>query len=233
MDKSIPQHVAIVMDGNGRWAKKRGLPRSMGHKKGIEIVEKVLEFSQKYKIKVLSLFAFSTENWSRDEKEVKFLFDAFLEYLKKKKSKLIAEKIRFVVSGRRDGLPQNLVEVIEDVEKATAINDDFILNIAFNYGGRAEIIDAVKKIVKDVDADIDSINETSFRDYLYNPLVPDVDLMIRTSGESRISNFLLWQLAYAELYFTNDLWPDFGEEEYKKALDEFGGRQRRFGIESN
>lgn len=234
-DNNIPNHVAVIMDGNGRWAKKRGMPRSLGHKKGLEAVELAIESARKTGVTVLSLFAFSTENWNRDSKEIDFLFNAFVDYLKKKKSSLIKNDICLVVSGRRDNLPQILKDTILDVETATRENKSFILNIAFNYGGRAEILDAAKKLAQVIsadDLDVDKLTEEDFSSFLYNSKVPDVDLMIRTSGEQRISNFLLWRLAYSEFYFTEQLWPDFDEDSFRKALKVYAGRKRRFGVES-
>ena len=219
------------MDGNGRWAKRRGLPRNLGHKRGIENVEKISNYAKKKGIKILSLFAFSTENWKRPKEEIDFLFSYLREYLIKNKQRLKKEGTFLNVIGRREALPPDLVVQIEEVIEATKENKDFILNIALNYGGRAEIVDAVNKIIFDYKEERVSppLDEEDFRRYLYSPFIPDVDLLIRTSGEMRISNFLLWRLAYTEFYFTDTLWPDFSEIELDRALEAFSQRKRRFG----
>ncbi|MBN2120658.1 MAG: isoprenyl transferase [Candidatus Omnitrophica bacterium] len=232
MDKSIPRHIAIIMDGNGRWARKRGLPRNIGHKKGMENAEKILDYAHNRGVKILSLFTFSTENWTRPREEIGFLFSSLKEYLKKKKKKLMDENIRLNLMGRKDNLPQDLLAQIDDVEAATRNNKDFVINLVFNYGGRAEIVDAANKILlgfKQGKIKDSGITEENFQNYLYSPFVPDVDLLIRTSGEQRISNFLLWRAAYCEIYFTKTLWPDFGPKDFDKALEEFAKRDRRFG----
>ena len=216
------------MDGNGRWAKRRGLPRREGHKKGMEIVEAVLEHAVERGIKFLSLFAFSTENWIRPKKERDFLFSHFAAYLLKKRQKMLKEGIRLNVMGRRQGLPKSLTQRIDEVAKATEKNEKCVLNIVFNYGGRAEIVDAVRALVKSK-ASADKLTEEDFSGYLYDRFIPDVDLLIRTSGEERISNFLLWRLAYSEIYFTTVFWPDFKPRDLDKALDVFAARQRRYG----
>lgn len=226
----LPYHVGIIMDGNGRWAKRRGLPRNLGHKKGIENLQRITTYAKNKGIKILSLFAFSTENWKRPREEIDFLFNYLSEYLVDNKQKLKDEGISLNVMGRREGLPAQLVAQIEEAIEATKGNQ-FILNIALNYGGRAEIVDAINKLISLGRAKAGDffVDEESFRDYLYSPAIPDVDLLIRTSGEMRISNFLLWRLAYTELYFTDTLWPDFSEADFDKALEEFSKRERRFG----
>lgn len=230
MEKTvIPNHVALIMDGNGRWAEKRGLHRNLGHKRGIDNVEKVIKSAKDRGVRILSLFAFSTENWARPKKEIDFLFSSFKEYLFKYKGD---KDIRFSVMGSRKGLPEDLISEIDEAVEKTKDNNKIILNIAFNYGGRDEIISASKRIAEDFkkgSLEIESLDEKSFQRYLYNPSIPDVDLLIRTSGEERISNFMLWRIAYAELYFTNVLWPDFSAGEFDKALDSFKRRERRFG----
>lgn len=231
-EEKIPNHVAIIMDGNGRWAKRRGLPRNFGHKRGMEAVEKIIEDARRRGIKILTLFAFSTENWNRPREELDFLFSSFREYLTKKRKQMIDEGIRLNVIGRRDDLPSDLLFQIDEVVKATESNSSLVLNIALNYGGRAEIVDASKKIVNDFKEGKlteQDLTESNFINFLYSPFIPDVDLLIRTSGEERISNFLLWRLAYSELYFTETLWPDFGSEDLDKAIGEYVGRERRFG----
>ncbi len=222
----IPKHVAIIMDGNGRWAKKRGLPRVFGHKEGAKAAEKAINFASDIGIEYLTLFAFSTENWARPEEEVNFIFKLLVEYINDKLSSLLERNINLRFLGRKDSLPENILLTIEHAEKETSKCTGLNLIVALNYSGRAEIVDAVKKIVN---KGILDISEENFRNFLYFPDVPDPDLLIRTSGEIRISNFLLWQLAYTELYFTEVLWPDFDEREFLKALYAFQSRERRFG----
>lgn len=227
------EHVAIIMDGNGRWAKERGLPRSMGHKKGLESVEKAIEYARTNNIKVLSLYAFSTENWNRSEKEISFLFTAFKEYLLKKKKSLFENGIRLLVSGTKERLSDDLISVIEDVQNYTKTAHSMTLNICFNYGSKLELLESFKKIaseIKEDKIDIADIDEAMVSDNLYNKL-PEIDLLIRTSGEHRISNFMLWQAAYAEFYFTDIKWPDFDEKAFDAALLEYKNRNRRFGAE--
>ncbi|GAB6072474.1 isoprenyl transferase [Venenivibrio stagnispumantis] len=220
----IPSHVAIIMDGNGRWAKKRGLPRVFGHREGINAVEKAVKFSKKVGIKYLTLFAFSTENWQRPKEEVEAIMSLFVEYINKEIPFLIENNIKLLFMGRRD-VADYIKLAMEEAETKTKNGKDLTLIIAFNYSGRAEIIDAVNKILKEKK----EITEEDFKNYLYLPDIPEPDLLIRTSGEKRISNFMLWQLAYTELYFTETLWPDFDEEEFLKALYDYQSRERRFG----
>jgi len=219
------------MDGNGRWAKRRGLPRNFGHRKGIENVERISKYAQKKGVKILSLFAFSTENWKRPKQEVDFLFSYLEEYLIKNKQEMKDRGVGLNVMGRREGLPLSLVSQIEEAVILTKDNKDFILNIALNYGGRAEIVDAVNSIILDYQEKKFNLplNEDKFKSYLYSPFISDLDLLIRTAGEERISNFFLWRLAYSELYFTETLWPDFNEVDFDKALEAFSQRKRRFG----
>ncbi len=226
---AVPYHVALIMDGNGRWAEKRGLPRNFGHKRGIDNVQKVIKSAKDRGVRILSLFAFSTENWSRPKEEIDFLFSSFKKYLSENKGD---KDIRFNVMGSRRGLPEDLISGIDEAVEETKDNDKIILNIAFNYGGRDEIVFAAKRIAEDFkegSLSLKSLDERFFQGYLYDPFIPDVDLLIRTSGEERISNFMLWRIAYAELYFTNVLWPDFTAGEFDKALDSFKMRERRFG----
>lgn len=225
MEKEIPQHLAIIMDGNGRWAKKRFLPRTIGHNEGAKTLRKILTHSQKIGIKYLTVYAFSTENWKRAEEEVGALMALFKKYLQSEEKEFMKNDVRFIVSGRRDGVNSDLLEAIDRVEKNTAENKGITLNLAFNYGGRAEIIDAVNKIIESGEK---NITEESFRKYLYND-IPDPELLIRTSGEIRISNFLLWQIAYSEIYITEKFWPDFNEEDLEMAIDSYRKRERRFG----
>lgn len=220
-----PEHLAIIMDGNGRWAKKQGLLRALGHEKGAQSVRQVLEYCVEHHIPYLTLYAFSTENWNRPQDEVSTLMKLFLKYIKSERKNMMKNKIRFFVSGRKNNIPEKLLNEIEKLKEETKNNDKITLNIAFNYGSRAEIIDAVNDIIKDGK---ENISEEDFSKYLYNDF-PDPDLLIRTSGEMRISNFLLWQIAYSELYITDTLWPDFDEKEIDKAIESYNQRDRRFG----
>lgn len=222
----IPRHVAIVMDGNGRWAKRRGLDRIYGHREGVEAVERAIRFAKKVGIEYLSLFAFSTENWQRPAQEVDAIFSLLVEYINLKIPFLKESDVRLLFSGRRDNLSEYVLQAIVRGEEETKEGSDLTVLIMLNYSGRAEIVDAVRKIVRE---GVEDIDEESFRNYLYNPDIPDPDLLIRTSGEERISNFFLWQLAYTELYFTPVLWPDFSEEDFLKALYVYQSRERRFG----
>ena len=213
------------MDGNGRWAKNKNKPRVFGHKAGAETLRKIMEYSKKIGIKYLTVYAFSTENWKRSKEEVDTLMFLFKNYIKLERENLLKNKIRFMVSGKEEGVSRSLIEAIKDLEEATGKDYEMTINIAFNYGGRSEIVDAVNKILK---LEKNSIIEEEFSKYLYNNL-PDPDLLIRTSGEFRISNFLLWQIAYSEIYITDKYWPDFDEEEMAKALLSYSKRERRFG----
>lgn len=224
-EKNIPNHIAIIMDGNGRWAKRRGLPRTMGHRAGAKALKKVLTHAGEIGIKYLTVYAFSTENWKRPQKEVDTLMKLFKEYLKSEKNTMMKNGVRLMVSGKKEGVSKELLEQIDKTEKLTKDNERITLNIAFNYGGRSEIVDAVNKIIKD---GVTEITEESFSKYLYSD-IPDPELLIRTSGELRISNFLLWQIAYSELYITDMTWPDFDEMELEKALETYMKRERRFG----
>ncbi len=224
---NIPQHVAIIMDGNGRWAKRRGLPRVFGHREGAKAVEKAISFAKEVGVRYLSLFAFSTENWERPKSEIDAIFSLLVEYVNKKVPYLLEKNARLRFIGRREGLPDHILTTILEAEEKTNHCDSLDVIIALNYSGRAEIVDAVKKILTE-NPNVE-INEENFRNYLYLPEIPDPDLLIRTSGEKRISNFMLWELAYTELYFTETLWPDFDEKEFLKALYDYQSRERRFG----
>lgn len=213
------------MDGNGRWAKNQNKPRVFGHKAGANTLRKLMEYCNKIGVTYLTVYAFSTENWKRSQEEVDALMFLFKSYIKSERENLLKNKIRFMVSGREEGVNPSLMEAIKELEEVTSKDYEMTLNIAFNYGGRAEIIDAVNKILKDGKA---SVTEEEFSKYLYND-IPDPDLVIRTSGEFRISNFLLWQIAYSEIYITDKYWPDFDEEEMDKALLSYSKRERRFG----
>jgi undecaprenyl diphosphate synthase len=232
LEDKIPQHIAIVMDGNGRWAESRGLPRIEGHKAGAESVKKMIRACMREKISCLSLFAFSSENWSRPVEEVSFLMELFMESLRKEVAELNQHGIRMRFTGDRSVLSKGLQQQMQEAERITANNKQLILNIVVNYGGKWDLVTAAKKITQAVSAGqfkLDEINEACFAKFLDTDGLPDPDLFIRTSGELRISNFFLWQLAYTELYFTEAHWPDFDEAELKLALKSFSKRKRRFG----
>ena len=221
----IPKHTAIILDGNGRWATEKGLKRTEGHKAGYENLLKLSKYILSTGTKYLSVFAFSTENFKRPIDEVNYLMNLFIKGFKRDSKYFMKENIQVVFSGRRDKLSQDVLNAMDSLEEMTKENDLGILNICLNYGGRAEIVDAVNKIIAD---NVDVVTEDTFKKYLYNDL-PDIDFMIRTSGEERISNFMLWQLSYAELYFPKFYFPDFDNTQYDIALDHFNHRSRRFG----
>ncbi len=231
MDK-IPAHVAIIMDGNGRWAGERGLARSRGHREGVKRVEEIVNAASRMGVKVLTLFAFSTENWSRPKQEVGMLMRLLYNFLTGRAEKLQNRNIRFRMIGRKEGLPRYLSDRLDSFQARTAGNTGMTVALAFNYGGRQEIMDAAGKYALDVlkRGTVQSgLDEEKFGGYLYTAGIPDPDLLIRTSGEMRLSNFMLWQLSYCELYFTETFWPDFGVKEFEKALKNYARRQRRFG----
>ena len=221
----IPTHVGIILDGNGRWAKEKGLKRTDGHLAGYKNLLKLSKYILNTGTKYLSVFAFSTENFNRPQEEVDYLMDLFIKGFKRDGHYFKDENIKVIFSGRSDKLSNKVLSSMKEMEEVTKNNTLGVLNICLNYGGRSEIVDAVNKII---DTGIKNITEEDFKHYLYNDL-PDIDFMIRTSGEVRISNFMLWQLSYAELYFPKCYFPDFNESEYKKALEEFTKRDRRFG----
>ena len=221
---NIPNHIAIIMDGNGRWAKGKNRPRVFGHKAGADTLRKIVKYCGNIGVKYLTVYAFSTENWKRSQEEVSALMTLFKTYINSEKKMLLENKVRFMVSGREEGVSQSLLKAIRELEKETSKDYKMTLNIAFNYGGRAEIIDAIKK-AKEMG---EEITEENFSKFLYND-IPDPELIIRTSGEFRISNFLLWQLAYSEIYITDVYWPDFDEKELDKAIESYNKRERRFG----
>jgi undecaprenyl diphosphate synthase len=232
---NLPQHIAIIMDGNGRWAKKHTIGRIRGHKKGAQAVKTTVRACGEIGIKYLTLFAFSTENWNRPEEEVQALMSLLEEYLTKEIGQLKKQGIRLVTIGDLDRLNPSIKKQLLQAEADTVSNDRMILNLALSYGGRDEIIHAVKKIIYESEkskVDINSINDHMFTRYLYTCGMPDPDLLIRTGGEYRISNFLLWQIAYTELYFTNVLWPDFTKGHLFKAIASYQKRERRFGMTS-
>ncbi|MEW8028652.1 MAG: isoprenyl transferase [Candidatus Thiodiazotropha sp.] len=232
VEKRLPRHIAIIMDGNGRWAKKRGLPRYAGHPAGVEAVRGVVEVCVELKIPVLTLFAFSSENWQRPQKEVNLIMDLFLRSLKKEIRRLDRNQVKLKVIGDRSAFADNLQQQIEEAERQTASNQGLLLQVAANYGGRWDITQAAKRLVEQVqrgEISPDQIDEECFSQNLCSADLPEPDLFIRTGGEQRISNFLLWQCAYTELYFTDLLWPDFNRKALEEALHDFSRRQRRFG----
>lgn len=222
------QHLAIIMDGNGRWAKERGLSRSEGHRAGAKQIAKVVDAAREFGIKYLTVYAFSTENWKRPQDEVRVLMELIREFTTDMLPDMMKNNVRLRTIGRTSDLPLPSRLALQKAIDTTAKNDGFTLNIALSYGGRAEMIDAMNKMLKERKSD-EPLTEEEFRNYLYAPDIPDPDMMIRTSGEMRISNFLLWQLSYSELYVTPVYWPDFGKEELAKALENFASRDRRFG----
>jgi undecaprenyl diphosphate synthase len=225
----VPRHVAIVMDGSGRWAKRRGLPRTEGHGAGEESLVDTTYGAMALGVKALTVFAFSTENWRRPVDEVRYLMNFNRGLLERRQNELDGDGVRIVFSGRRDWrVPKGVVTRMDEAAEKTKNNKVFTLNIAFNYGGRAEIVDAVRQLV-DEKVPAKKIDEKAIRARLYHPELPDPDLVIRTSGEYRISNFVLWEMAYSELVFTDVLWPDFRREDLYRAIDEFQHRDRRFG----
>ena len=228
----MPNHIAVIMDGNGRWAKNKLLPRLIGHNKGLDSVKKIIEFSIKYKIKALTLYAFSTENWKRPIKEVEGLLKLFSQSISKESKKIHSNDIRLKFIGDVSILTKTLQEKIKKIEKETSRNTSLILNIALNYGGRLDIVNSVNTFYKTktkTKTKIIKITEKNITNGLYTKGQPDVDLLIRTGGEQRISNFLLWQIAYAELYFSKKLWPDFNEKVFVDALYFFQNTERKFG----
>lgn len=227
-----PLHVAVVMDGNGRWAKQRGLPRSLGHRAGVEALKRTVEAAPRLNIRWLTVFGFSTENWSRPAAEVAELMALPKRYFESDIARLDREGVRVRVIGRREGLSNELVRLVDDAQARTARNDQFHLNIAFNYGGQADITDAARRFAEDVAAGRrtpQDLDETMLGGLLATSGSPPPDLIVRPSGEQRLSNFLLWEAAYAELVFQDVLWPDYGEEHLRAALAEFAARDRRYG----
>jgi len=231
-ERKIPVHVAIIMDGNGRWAKKRGLPRTAGHAQGARVVEQILEDADHMGIRYLTVYAFSTENWSRPDSEVKALMNLLRTYMKTSLAKCARNNVRIRVIGDKSRLDSDLQASIANLEKETASNTGIGFQIAINYGSRDEIVRALRKAaqrVKDSELNPEDITEDMISDGLDTAGIPDPDLLIRTGGEERISNFLLWQTAYSELYFCDAAWPDFNKAELEKAVDAFNNRERRYG----
>lgn len=232
MANDTPQHVAIIMDGNGRWAKRRGLPRIMGHRAGIKALRDVIDGAKELGIKALTLYTFSSENWKRPAGEIRMLMKLLDEYLVKEEKNLIRDEVRFNAIGRIEELSEPIYKKIKNLMKVTSNFKKFVLTLALNYGGRREIVDAAKGIVAEVKSgkrSIGDIDEETFSKHLYTCGLPEVDLLIRTSGELRVSNFLLWQISYSEIYVTNKLWPDFRKEDLGEAVEEYKKRDRRFG----
>jgi undecaprenyl diphosphate synthase len=224
----LPRHVAIIMDGNGRWALKRGLPRLAGHKAGTENLRRIIKASVEFGIRYLTIYAFSTENWGRPREEVMGLMRILEDVIDHELDELSAQGVQIRHLGRLDQLAPVLQKKVLEAVEVTKHNDKLILNVAFNYGGRDEIILAVQQMIRD-GVPAENVNQEMISRYLYTAGVPDPDLIIRTSGELRISNFLIWQSAYSEWYVTPTYWPDFGKEEFRTALDEFANRDRRYG----
>lgn len=231
-DALVPTHVAIIMDGNGRWAKQRKLPRTAGHRQGVKATQEIIKASGEAGVKILTLFAFSSENWQRPKNEVSALMDLFMQSLKNEVNNLAENGVRLKFLGDKDAFSKKLSQQIQHAEELTASNDKLLLNIAANYGGKWDILQAAKKIIQDMqlgELQIDEIDENTLEKELATQDLPAPDLFIRTGGEQRISNFLLWQLAYTELYFCDVLWPEFDKNELEKAFENYRQRQRRFG----
>ncbi len=229
---NIPQHVAIIMDGNGRWAKQHNLPRIEGHRRGAEAVKRTLKAAQETGVKNLTLYAFSVENWNRPKDEVDALMELLEKFLRDQMSELVKRKIRLRVIGRYRELPERIQSLLHRTEEATHEFTENTLGLALNYGSRTEVVDAVKAAAQAAQAgviDLNDLDYDTFRNFLYTRDMPDPDLVIRTSGESRLSNFLLLQSAYAEIYLSKVLWPDFDKAEFQNALDEYASRERRYG----
>lgn len=224
----VPRHVAIIMDGNGRWASQRGLPRAAGHRAGTENIRRVIERFADHGVQALTIYAFSTENWNRPQKEVRTLIRLLRFFIKRELNNLHRNGIQLRMLGHIETLPDWLQKQVHDAIELTSSNDRMILNICFSYGGRDEIVMAVQRIIQD-EVPASEVTEELFANYVMTAGIPDPDLVIRTAGDQRISNFLLWQSAYAELYFTDTFWPDFGREDTDIALAEYGRRKRKFG----
>ncbi len=231
--KRLPRHVAIIMDGNGRWAKRHRLRRILGHRRGADSVREIVRACRELGVNVLTLFAFSTENWLRPKAEVNALMRLLADYVDSELEEMLEQGIRFKVIGRPEELPKRVREKIDNAIEKTADNANLILNLALSYGGRAEILSAVQRLLKRLregELREEDLSEDMLSECMYTSGLPDPDLLIRTSGESRVSNFLLWQIAYTEIYFTETLWPDFNKEEFIKALLDYEKRERRFGM---
>ncbi len=228
----VPKHIGVIMDGNGRWARERGMMRIRGHHAGAKTVRTIVESCRYLGCQALTLYAFSAQNWGRPEDEVKGLMSLFDLYIKKERKTILDNGIQLRVIGKRARLGPKLIKAIEGLEEVSRHNSDMVLQVAVSYGGREEILRAAKEIArlaKEEDLDLDDINEEMFSSKMYSPDLPDPELIIRTSGEFRVSNFLTWQSAYSEFYVSDLYWPDFNEQEFVKGLNSFGGRERRFG----
>lgn len=231
----IPQHIAIIMDGNGRWAQGRGLPRVAGHRAGVQSVREIVKASIEIGVPILTLYAFSQENWKRPKEEVSVLMELLDYFIDKEIKNLMKEGVALRTIGNIEALPSHTLVKLKEAIEATRHNQKLVLNLALNYGARAEILDAVSRILKDAKENnsfvsgAPSFTEEEFSNYLYTAGLPDPDLLIRTSGEMRLSNFLLWQLSYAEIYITKKFWPDFKKSDFLRAIKEYGKRERRFG----
>lgn len=225
----MPRHVAVIMDGNGRWAQEKNLPRMEGHRAGTKSVQEVVEACARLGIKYLTLFAFSKENWKRPRREVATLWRLLEDYLKKEDKVLVKNKFRLIVIGQREDIPPSVKKELDRVEKLTERFHTMTIVLALNYGGRAEIVDGIKKILREKDISAEELDEDIFSRYLYTSGIPDPDLLIRTSGELRVSNFLLWQIAYSEIWITKEYWPDFRRKHFLQALVAYQKRERRFG----
>ncbi|MDI3516050.1 MAG: undecaprenyl diphosphate synthase [Thermotogota bacterium] len=226
MKLTVPRHVGIIMDGNGRWARHRGLPRVEGHRRGARVAEDVIYWARDLGIEYLTLFTFSTENWARPRREIEFLFEMLKRRITEKKEELVSEGVKVVFAGRLEDLPEDLYNACIDLMEATKENRRITVISALNYGGRSEILDAVRRIIKEK---LEHVDEEIFRRFLYVPDLPDLDLIIRTSGEYRLSNFMLWHSAYAELLIIDKYWPEFTKEDLIFAIEEYSRRERRFG----
>jgi undecaprenyl diphosphate synthase len=224
----VPRHVGIIMDGNGRWARKRNRPHSFGHRAGVRAIKRVMYGCEELGVEVLSVYTFSTENWSRPRAEVRYLMRLFHEAFRRELDEIDERGIRVLVSGRRAELSPAMQRQIADAEARTAGNRSGVLNVCLNYGGRAELVDAVRSLIAS-GVSPDEVDEHLLGRHLYHPELPDPDLIVRTAGESRISNFLLWQSAYAEIHVTDTLWPDFDIQDLKRAIQDYQSRVRRFG----
>jgi undecaprenyl diphosphate synthase len=228
VDAPVPRHVGIIMDGNGRWARRQGRPASFGHRAGVRSIKRVLQACEDFGVHALSIYAFSTENWARPPTEVRALMRLFHETMQREIDEMHRRGVRILVSGRQEELSPRMRDRIEEAMERTRHNTNGILNVCLNYGGRAEIVDAVKRLIKDGVAGPD-VDEGAISARMYQPVLADPDLIIRTAGEHRVSNFLIWQAAYSEMYVTDTLWPDFDADDLKLALDDYATRVRRFG----
>jgi undecaprenyl diphosphate synthase len=239
---NIPNHIAVIMDGNARWAKSKNLPVAMGHKAGSTAIKTLVKSAAEFGVKYLTIYAFSTENWQRPKEEVGYLMLLLKEYLAKEIDELIKNGVKIIISGNLTNVEKSIVKKLRQIEEQTKNNQTICLNVAFDYGSRQEIVDAVKKIIVAIESkntenknsenkktNLDQIDEALISQNLYQPQVPDPDLLIRTAGELRLSNFLLWQLTYSELYFTEKFWPDFSKEDLHRAILEFNQRKRNYG----